>query len=88
MSQKILWIGPVKLGSSKHGVHGPSELASILERVNKSGCDIFVVGNAACKAVTQKASSCIPYKMLESASVVWEFLARRTLPGAAALDRV
>lgn len=85
--KKILWIGPVKLGSSKHGVHGPSELASILERVNKSGCDIFVVGNAACKAVTQKASSCIPYKMLESASVVWEFLARRSLPGAAALDR-
>ncbi|KAM0949677.1 putative phosphoglycerate kinase, tRNA (guanine-N-7) methyltransferase, Trmb type [Dioscorea sansibarensis] len=84
--EKILWIGPVKFGSAKHGVRGPSELASILERVNKSGCDIFVIGNAACKAVTRKTHSRTPYKILESASVVWEFLARRTLPGVAALD--
>ncbi|KAJ0967322.1 hypothetical protein J5N97_024239 [Dioscorea zingiberensis] len=85
--KKLLWIGPVKFGSSSHSVHGSSDLASMLERVNKTGCEIFVVGNAACEAVTRIADSCSSYKLLESASVVWEFLKGRTLPGVAALDK-
>lgn len=60
----------------------------MLETTRKSGCDVIVVGGAACKALAGISTSSPHYTMFHSASVVWEFLKGRTLPGVAALDKV
>ncbi|XP_077221807.1 phosphoglycerate kinase, cytosolic-like isoform X2 [Tasmannia lanceolata] len=86
-SKKILWIGPVEFGSSRQETHGSSQLAVMLEKISGNNCDVIIVGNAACKAVMATASSLSAYNIVESASVIWEFLSGRTLPGVAALDR-
>ncbi|XP_058077642.1 uncharacterized protein LOC131226014 isoform X2 [Magnolia sinica] len=85
-SKKVLWIGPVEFGASREDTHGASDLAMLLEKIS-GGCDVIIVGNAACKAVMETTSSLSSYSMFESASVVWDYLKGRTLPGVAALDR-
>lgn len=86
--QKIIWIGPVKFRFSSPYTNGASRLARILAKQSKSSCDVTVVGTTACKAITSESSSGTHLNMVESASVVWEFLKGRKLPGVAALDRV
>lgn len=60
----------------------------MLERISNTDCEVTVVGNAACKAISKHSSPLSSYKVFKSASVAWEFLKGRTLPGVAALDRV
>ncbi|KAI3987318.1 hypothetical protein MKX01_003068 [Papaver californicum] len=85
--KKILWIGPVKFMLSRPDTHGASKLATMVETSSRRGCDVTVVGNAACKAIAEMPSVLSLYSLHENASVVWEFLKGRTLPGIAALDR-
>ncbi|XP_008809686.2 phosphoglycerate kinase-like isoform X3 [Phoenix dactylifera] len=84
--KKILLIGSIKFDSVKDTV-GASKLALMLQGISMTGCDVTVVGNAACKAVAGTSCSVSQYKMFNNASVVWEFLKGRILPGVAALDR-
>ncbi|XP_057983263.1 uncharacterized protein LOC131168081 isoform X2 [Malania oleifera] len=85
--KKIIWIGPVKFRLSSQDITGPSKLAYILDKLSQSGCDITVVGNIACKAFLKESESISDYDMVENASVVWEFLKGRKLPGLMALDK-
>ncbi|OVA18017.1 Phosphoglycerate kinase [Macleaya cordata] len=86
--KKILWIGPVKFRLSGPDTHGAPKLATLVETLrSRSGCDVTVVGNAACQAIAGTSSSLSFYSLHENASVVWEFLKGRTLPALAALDR-
>lgn len=66
-------------------------LSIILEKISGAGCDVSIVGNASYKSLVDPGDgpySSFPYKHFENASVVWEFLKGRALPGVAALDRV
>ncbi|KAI0499498.1 hypothetical protein KFK09_017702 [Dendrobium nobile] len=85
--KKVLWIGPVKFASSANGAVGASDLGRMLEIICKNGCDLTVVGNAACQTVLEAKISVSQCKMFENASVVWDFLKGKALPGVAALDR-
>ncbi|XP_020084507.1 uncharacterized protein LOC109707563 isoform X2 [Ananas comosus] len=85
--KKILWVGSSDCGLLKRNTVGASELAQMLETTRKSGCDVIVVGGAACKALAGISTSSPQYTMFHSASVVWEFLKGRTLPGVTALDK-
>lgn len=51
-------------------------------------CDVTVVGRTACKAMMKGSSSICSLHLIETASVLWEFLRGRKLPGVLALDRV
>ncbi|XP_020261337.1 uncharacterized protein LOC109837488 isoform X2 [Asparagus officinalis] len=84
---KVLWIGPLKFDPSVEDADGESKLALMLESINKAGCEVTVVGNAACKAIFRHSSTISTYKIFKSASVLWDFLKGRTLPGVTALDR-
>lgn len=86
--QKVLWIGPVKFDPSVEDTDGGSKLGMMLEKISNNGCEVTVVGNAACKAISKYSGPPSRCKMFKTASVVWEFLKGRTLPGVAALDRV
>ncbi|KAI4349124.1 hypothetical protein L6164_009760 [Bauhinia variegata] len=86
-SKKIIWIGPVKFTVSSKNINGASKLAKMLDQLSLSNCDITVVGNTACQIVRQELSSLSSINMVENASVVWEFLKGRKLPGVMALDR-
>ncbi|KAA8516568.1 hypothetical protein F0562_016926 [Nyssa sinensis] len=85
--EKIIWIGPVKYCLPSQDTSGASKLALMLDKLSRSNCDITVVGNMACKALMRESRSVSIYNMLENASVVWEFLKGRKLPGLLALDR-
>uniref|UniRef100_A0A2N9I5Y3 Phosphoglycerate kinase n=1 Tax=Fagus sylvatica TaxID=28930 RepID=A0A2N9I5Y3_FAGSY len=84
---KVIWIGPVKFSNSNQHTNGASKLAQMLDLLSQSNCDLTVVGNMACKVIMQESSSISDFNMLENASVVWEFLKGRKLPGVMALDR-
>ncbi|XP_071706371.1 phosphoglycerate kinase, cytosolic-like isoform X2 [Rutidosis leptorrhynchoides] len=86
-SKKIVWIGPVKFGSSTHDSNGTSKLAKLVGKLSEGNCDVTVVGNMACEALMGESSSSSSCNIIESASVVWEFLKGRNLPGLMALDR-
>jgi phosphoglycerate kinase len=86
--QKVIWIGPVKFSNSNQHTNGAFKLAQMLDLLSQSNCDLTVVGNMACKVIMQESSSISDFNMLENASVVWEFLKGRKLPGVMALDRV
>ncbi|RVW60277.1 Phosphoglycerate kinase [Vitis vinifera] len=88
LPQKIIWIGPVKFRLPSQDIYGASKLVSMLDRLTQSNCEITVIGNMACKAVMKESSFVSVYNMVENASVVWEFLKGRKLPGLMALDRV
>lgn len=77
----------MKFSNSNQHTNGASKLAQILDLLSQSNCDLTVVGNMACKVIMQESSSISDFNMLENASVVWEFLKGRKLPGVMALDR-
>ncbi|KAM3685692.1 hypothetical protein ACB098_11G140000 [Castanea mollissima] len=85
--KKVMWIGPVKFSNSSQHTNGASKLAQMLDLLSQSNCDLTVIGNMACKVIMQESSSISEINMLENASVVWEFLKGRKLPGVTALDR-
>ncbi|XP_058751235.1 phosphoglycerate kinase, cytosolic-like [Vicia villosa] len=85
--KKILWIGPVKLADGSEHANGGSKLAKILDQLSKENCETTVVGTTACNLVTQETSPLSSINMVENASVVWEFLKGRKLPGVMAVDR-
>ncbi|RWR72261.1 Phosphoglycerate kinase [Cinnamomum micranthum f. kanehirae] len=86
-SKKVLWIGPIEFSASRPDISGASELAMVLGKISQGGCDVTVVGNAARKAIIGATYALSSFNMLENASVVWNFLKQRVLPGVAALDR-
>ncbi|GMP84954.1 hypothetical protein CsSME_00038284 [Camellia sinensis var. sinensis] len=85
--KKILWIGPVKFGLLSQDTSGASKLATMLDKLNRRNCDITVVGNMACEALTSVSTSFSSHNMVDNASVLWEILKGRKLPGLMALDR-
>ncbi|KAL8210552.1 hypothetical protein R6Q57_004989 [Mikania cordata] len=87
MSKKIVWIGPVKFDSSIQDSNGTSILMKLLEDLSQRNCDVTVVGNVACKALTEESAVFSSCNIIEHASVIWEFLKGRKLPGLMALDR-
>ncbi|XP_024985810.1 phosphoglycerate kinase, cytosolic-like isoform X2 [Cynara cardunculus var. scolymus] len=86
-SKKIVWIGPVKFGLSIQDSYGTSILAKLFGKLSQGNCDVTVVGNMACKALMEETSVSSGCNVIENASIVWEFLKGRNLPGLMALDR-
>lgn len=86
-SKKIIWIGPVKFSDSSQSTLGASKLARRLFDLTERDCDVTVVGTTACKAMMQESSTLSAYNVFENASVVWDFLKGKQLPGVLALDR-
>lgn len=82
-----MWIGPVKFQKSSC-ISGASKLAQIFDQLSQNNCDVTVVGNSACEAMTKESSPFSVFNMIYNALVVWEFLKGRKLPGVIALDRV
>ncbi|XP_024038220.1 uncharacterized protein LOC18038153 isoform X1 [Citrus clementina] len=87
MSQKVIWVGPVKFRFSSQYSYGASKLTGMLCKVSQGTCNITVIGSMACKAIAKVSSSIFGLNMVESGSAVWEFLKGRMLPGVSALDR-
>ena len=69
-------------------ISGASKLAQILVQLSQNDCDVTVVGNIACEAIMKESSPVSVFNMIYNASVVWECLKGRKLPGVIALDRV
>ncbi|CAI9273283.1 unnamed protein product [Lactuca saligna] len=86
-SKKIVWIGPVKFGLSNQDNYGTSILAKVIGKLSQENCDVTVIGNIACKALMEESIVSSNFNIIENASVVWEFLKGRKLPGLMALDR-
>ncbi|KAK7381074.1 hypothetical protein VNO78_33598 [Psophocarpus tetragonolobus] len=86
-SKKIIWIGPVKFVDSSKYTNGASKLARIIDQLSQNNCEITVVGTMASKLVRQDKTSLSFINIVENASVVWEFLKGRKLPGVMAIDR-
>ncbi|KAI8563311.1 hypothetical protein RHMOL_Rhmol03G0102600 [Rhododendron molle] len=86
-SEKILWIGPMKFSSSGQDIDGASKLAIMLDNLNRRNCEITFVGNMACKVFTRVSSSASIQNVVDNATVLWEILKGRKLPGLMALDR-
>ncbi|KAK6943852.1 tRNA (guanine-N-7) methyltransferase, Trmb type [Dillenia turbinata] len=84
--KKILWIGPVQF-SIRGQLSGASKLVMMLDKLIQSNCDVTVIGKMACKEIVKNSKFVSAYNMFENASILWEFLKGRTLPGLAALDR-
>ncbi|KAG2690110.1 hypothetical protein I3760_09G172000 [Carya illinoinensis] len=82
--EKVLWIGPLKFSDSDQHTNGASPLTQMLDILCQRKCDLTVVGSM---AQMKKSSSDSGFNMLVNASVVWEFLKGRKLPGVMALDR-
>ena len=78
----------MKFSLSSQDTSGGSKLAILLDKLNRRNCDITVVGNMACTALTRVSSSVSVRNMVDNVSVVWEILKGRQLPGLIALDRV
>lgn len=77
----------MKFVYSSEYTDGASKLARILDKLCQHHCEITVVGTMASKLVRQGKSS-LSINIIENASVVWEFLKGRKLPGVMAVDRV
>lgn len=86
--QKILWIGPTNYDLTEEFSVGGTQLGQIVEKASFDGRDVILVGSAACKAIKRKTDSSSQYTEFQNATVVWEFLKGRILPGIAALDKV
>ncbi|KAK9920965.1 hypothetical protein M0R45_029499 [Rubus argutus] len=84
--KKVTWIGPVKFYSN-NDTNGASKVAQMLNQTSQRNSNITVVGNMACEAMVKESNSTFHFNMIENASVVWEFLKGRKLPGIMALDR-
>ncbi|XP_050382755.1 phosphoglycerate kinase, cytosolic-like [Argentina anserina] len=85
-SKKVTWIGPVKFHTNS-SAQGASKVAEMLIQLSRGESNITVIGNMACEAIVKESNSLLHFKMIENASVVWEFLKGRKLPGIMALDR-
>ncbi|XAR51049.1 Phosphoglycerate kinase [Bertholletia excelsa] len=85
--QKILWIGPVKFCLPSQAVGGAPELAITLDKLSRRNCEITVVGNMACESLRKVSASVELFNMIDNASVTWEILKGRKLPGLMALDK-
>lgn len=85
--KKIMWIGPVRFSSSNQDSVGTSTLVLTLDRLAKRDCEVTVVGETACNTIMQESVCPSVYQKIENATVVWEFLKGRKLPGLMALDR-
>lgn len=85
--KKLIWIGPVEVQQSDENSGGTSKLALILDELSQNGCHITIIGHMACDAVLKISKSAPAYTLIEHASVVWEYLKGRHLPGVLALDR-
>ncbi|KAL2487370.1 Phosphoglycerate kinase [Abeliophyllum distichum] len=85
--KKILCIGPLKFSSSRQEAGGVSKLAAVLGRLSQSTCDVTFVGKMASGGLLRKSTSISDDNFVKNASVVWEFLKGRNLPGLLALDR-
>ncbi|XP_030522042.1 phosphoglycerate kinase, cytosolic-like isoform X2 [Rhodamnia argentea] len=86
-SKKATWIGPVKFKSRHASAVGASKLACILNALSQGDCDVTIVGSVACKTMTDESSSIPAFSVIENASIWWDFLKGRKLPGVMALDR-
>ncbi|XP_030452416.1 phosphoglycerate kinase, cytosolic-like isoform X2 [Syzygium oleosum] len=86
-SKKATWTGPVKFKSRHSSAIGASKLACILNAKSQGDCDVTIVGSVACKTMTDESSSIPAFSVIENASVWWDFLKGRKLPGVMALDR-
>lgn len=78
----------MKFADRSEHTNGASKLAKVLVKLSQGNCETTVVGTTACQLVRQETSSLSTINMVENASVVWEFLKGRKLPGVLALDRV
>ncbi|CAN6283378.1 unnamed protein product [Urochloa humidicola] len=85
--KKILWIGPTNYDVEVEFSVGAKQLGQILEKPSFGSREVILVGSAACKALKQKTASSSQYIKFQNATVVWEFLKGRILPGIAALDK-
>ncbi|KAJ8441239.1 hypothetical protein Cgig2_033963 [Carnegiea gigantea] len=85
--KKILWIGAVKFKQSDQASYGDSKLVVMLNELSQRDCDVTVVGHMACQAVMRTKRSASTFDLIENASIVWEFLKGRNLPGLVSLDR-
>ncbi|KAJ8750425.1 hypothetical protein K2173_015564 [Erythroxylum novogranatense] len=85
--KKIICFGPMRFKFSSQSPIGVSRLAKTLDELSQKGCDITIVGNAACNAIAKESAVLSSYHMIENAAVVWEFFRGRRLPGIMALDR-
>ncbi|KAG4914905.1 hypothetical protein JHK87_052462 [Glycine soja] len=86
--KKIIWIGPVKFADSSKYTNEASKLTRILEQLSQNNCEIAVVGTMASKLVRQEKSSLSLINIVENASVVWEFLKGRKLPGVMGISLI
>lgn len=86
--QKVLLIGSISSGFLKEDTTGTTQLSLLRERLRTNGCDVILVGNAACKAFVDEPSFFNQHSIIRNASVFWEFLRGTNLPGVAALDKV
>lgn len=78
----------MKFADGSEHTNGGSKLAKLLDQLSKGSCETTVVGTTACNLVTQETSSLSSINMVENASIVWQFLKGRKLPGVMAVDRV
>ncbi|OEL24744.1 Phosphoglycerate kinase [Dichanthelium oligosanthes] len=85
--KKILWIGPTNYDLAEEFSVGATQLGQILEKASFDSCEVILVGSAACNALKRKTDSSSQYIEFQNATVVWEFLKGRILPGIAALDK-
>ncbi|TKV93655.1 hypothetical protein SEVIR_9G239700v4 [Setaria viridis] len=85
--KKILWIGPTNYDLAEEFSVGATRLGQILEKASFDSCEVILVGSAACKALKRETDSSSRYIEFQIATVVWEFLKGRILPGIAALDK-
>lgn len=86
--QKLLWIGPPNFRLTNQRTYGESNLVLMLHKLSQQNCDITVIGKQACREIANESNYVSGFNMIESGSVVWEFLKGRKLPGLLALDRV
>ncbi|KAK4798827.1 hypothetical protein SAY86_031153 [Trapa natans] len=85
--KKLIWIGPVTFKSFSQCIDGVSEVARMINKRCAIDCDVTIVGSTACETIMEGSRSFASLHVIENASVFWEFLEGRKLPGILALDR-
>ncbi|KAI4310411.1 hypothetical protein MLD38_035391 [Melastoma candidum] len=85
--KKVVWIGPVRFKFPSPSSYGSTELAKVLVNLCEIGRDVTVVGSATNKAMKSRPNYSASYSVVEDASIFWQFLKGRKLPGVMALDR-
>ncbi|KAL8040403.1 hypothetical protein ABFS82_10G092900 [Erythranthe guttata] len=83
--KKIMWIGPLRFSSSKQDKGATFKLAEAVGTL--SSCTTTYVGKMEFEKLQGKSTFFSNDNVLTSASVVWEVLKGRNLPGLVALDR-